>query len=229
MDVPAEQAPSVETVTVKFQGGSLRDYAEAIQAARRVEYEGSAYQINIVLPLLADKVKVPPLSLIDADVESALRVACDVAENKDYISDVDVHSKRQRGVAQSSQAVYVIQVRAKPTRGVSGGFTDDNSVVRVFTLRAATEKLPSEGDDFCLKAETILTAIDTGLSVAAQGSKQKAVVRYHADSGLLFVQGTRAQSNMVSEVLASIETDVERMRARARAAALVAPQKPAGK
>jgi hypothetical protein len=104
-------------------------------------------------------------------------------------------------------------------------------VVRVFAVRRLLRPQGvapvTEGSDPYLSMETVLTAVDTGLAVAAEqsaldagGAGEKAIVRYHEDSGLLFVAGTHTQLKVVEEVIGNLE----RQAAEARGGPAQPPQ-----
>ncbi|HLQ38680.1 MAG TPA: hypothetical protein VK348_12805, partial [Planctomycetota bacterium] len=62
------------------------------------------------------------------------------------------------------------------------------------------------------KPATILTAIESG----AQGMIEPPVMRFHADSGLLFVHGEPERIELVRQVLGNIESDQQMRRALTR-------------
>ena len=68
------------------------------------------------------------------------------------------------------------------------------------------------------RVETILSAIEAG----TQDGKVAPVLRYHRDSGLLIVRGTREQIAIVKDILSSLDRDVETRR-RQRSAEHVQP------
>lgn len=191
------------TISVKFRGGSFADYVSVIRNAGE--------KVNIVIPPMAADVQVPPLSIIDAEVEAALEVAAEIVDAKHRVKVRTHRSKLGR-------PIHVIQVYEAPAApNLTGAVRTQGpprTEVRVFSLCALTERLTGDPDqsDFAIKPSTILTAIDTGLAVASEEGVDKPVIRYHEDSGLLFVQGTPHQTNMVNEVLQRMENDVGRRR-----------------
>jgi hypothetical protein len=214
---PPPAAPRAEApVSVSFPGGTLPQYVQALRAAS----EGA----NIVVPDDAGDVHVPPLTLKNADLLNALDVLADLVGD-----DVQVRVRMLK--SSQGQPVYALRVaRARSAAprgsqipgsqvGMSAGMPDPaDLVVRVFSLRMLTHPfaLDSAGSGTTMKPETILSAIETGLSFSASGPKP--VVRYHTDSGILFVQGTPKHVHVVQEILSSLNEDV----ARARQAAAMA-------
>jgi type II secretory pathway component GspD/PulD (secretin) len=62
-----------------------------------------------------------------------------------------------------------------------------------------------------LKVESILSAIELATTV----NDTTPVIRYHEDSGILVVRGTRQQVDQASEVLQVLARDIERREAHA--------------
>jgi len=85
-----------------------------------------------------------------------------------------------------------------------------SSEVRVFTLSTLTKALPTDPVDapVVLPAKTVLSAIEAGARVL----NQQFDLRYHEESGLLFLRGTSAQIEMVQQVLGNLQRDQERVR-----------------
>jgi hypothetical protein len=116
------------------------------------------------------------------------------------------------------QPVYALRVARARSAASPKEPTFVDLVVRVFSLRMLTHGGVGEatGNGTALEPGTVLSAIETGLSFAQ--SPRKPVVRYHTDSGILFVQGTPEHVHVVQEILSSLSEDV----ARARQAAAMA-------
>ena len=64
--------------------------------------------------------------------------------------------------------------------------------------------------------DAVLTAIDTGLGVEGGGTVAK--IKFHQDSGLLFVRGTHEQTSMVSSILDALRRRSDLMTSRPRPA-----------
>jgi len=201
-DPAAEQQPPAEIVTIDFGGGSLADYVATILAATD--------DVNIIAPAIAGEVVVPAIALRRASVEAALNVVGDVID--------DSHAVRVRRLSSAGgRPVYTLRVDVRrnhqSTQLANMGPSPSDRRVDVFSLRSLTTRLPSDPTDveLVLSPETILTAIDVGLR-AGDDKQKKAEMKYHADSGLLFVSGTGAQLGTVSSVLTMLGSDLERVR-----------------
>ena len=207
--------PDRRTVSVEFKGGSLTEYVAALRSAGN--------NVNVVLPDTAAKVRVPALVLRETSVEAALRAVTNVVDESIHLSvNVSVGSSPNSGPF--GEPVYSMQVRQLDNNQATtaGPPSSRARLVRVFALRTL---IKGAGDNTArLDVKTILTAVDTGLGVVAEhagldtNSSDKAVVRYHEDSGLLFVAGTNAQLSVVDQVINNLERDQKDERAAKRAA-----------
>lgn len=202
-DRPRLNNPTDTVVSVDFAGGTLAELVEMIRGAD--EY------INILTTPEASQISAPSLSLKQVTVENALKAIAQVCSNQQ--ASVDVSTQRS-GWGQPVYSVRVALAQRRDTAEPGSGATS----VEVFSIRSMTESMPGVPEDerITFEADTILTAIDTGLNVA-DPEGDKAQIRYHADSGLLFVRGTWDQNRLVENVLSSMGRDLERRRGAARA------------
>lgn len=221
---PSAAAQQVPTLSIDFRGGTLPELAIALRQAGQ--------NVNIVLPESAAQVRVPPLVLRQTTVEAALRALATVVD-----PGVRLHVETSIGTRPNTgpigEPVYSIHVRHQAEPSAAGGESPERQV-RVLALRPFIKPANAgEGDAMLLDVKTILTAVDTGLSVVAEqaasaragrgalgdtppedsgGAGQKAVVRYHEDSGLLFVAGTMTQLRVVEEVINSLDRQIAQER-----------------
>ena len=65
---------------------------------------------------------------------------------------------------------------------------------------------PASGAKDALKAEAVLTAIDTAVGLSS--GRKETTVKYHPDTGLIIVQGPPDEVSLVAEVVAQIRSDV---------------------
>lgn len=183
-------------VTIDFPGGTLAQLVDALRPF--------ASRLNILIPPEAKQVELPGIQLRQVDPMTALKAIETLVDDRgDYVLDV----QRLGG---ERHDVLTVRVRERRTR------QEPPAQVRVFSLRWLTTALPTEksADSAVLSPDTILTAIDTGLGMVG-GSKP--VLRYHADSGLLFVQGGPQHVDVVQQVLVSLQEDLARRRKAASA------------
>jgi hypothetical protein len=204
-----EQEPSSAAVTIEFRGGTLADYVAAIRA--------TSDEINVLMPPEAAKMRVPPVTLRNVGVEAALDAVTDIADGN---YDVAIRTRRSE---KGTNPVHVVMMKQRNARA-SGAPTAER-VVRVYSLRGLTEPLATDpkGAALTLRPETILTAVQAGLGIGAdeggEADGQKAMegsMKYHADSGLLFVNATLDRVNMVEQTIAALEQDLNERRSAAR-------------
>jgi len=204
-----QQITADPVVTLEFSGGSLADFAAALRKAGE--------DINIVLPASAAKVELPALTLSQATVESALK-------SIGAITSEDMQVRVETLRSPNGKPVYAVNVRERPSRSAgaatsgpvtqAGPFQNSLTQVSVFSLKFLTETVPGDitGEGLTMKPETILTAIDTGLGIQNRTGGPKSEFKYHEDSGLLFLEGTNQEINLVHNILNNMQDDMRRLR-----------------
>jgi hypothetical protein len=202
---PLAAAP-VPRISLRFAGGTLAEFVAAVRAA------GTG--INVVSSSLADRVPVPAVTLTDVAVDEALRAVGDVVPGTFRVK---VDGDRQP----KGKPVFSIAVAEAPRGptataiGPNGMVTGDEPfrIVKVFSLRELTRSADGGGiDKVALASTTVLSAVEAGLGIGGGAKEPTADLRYHEDSGLLFVRGTPEQTGLVHEVLRNLTEDVQRMR-----------------
>lgn len=203
---PTSSVPVRESILdLGFAGGTLPELARQV--------EGKVPGINIVLGEGADRVRVPPLKLRDVEVEDVWNTAALVVNQEDF--SISVKTIRSRGAS----PIYTILVRerrqsaAQQASGVRPARPEPE--VAVFSLRLLTTPLPGESTDrpLHLKPETVLSAVEKGLNMGESATEP--ALRFHADSGLLFIRGSNEQIGLVTMVLHRMEQDLKALRASA--------------
>lgn len=193
--------PAGAVVTASFRGGTMADFVAVVRSAEP--------KANIVVATAAAAAKVPPMEVRGAGLDQLLSGACAVAEAEFLVR---VNEFRGEGEpvysivamlpqgAPGPQGAQVQTVPSKPDESTS-----------VFSLNRLTEPDPRLGGGAGLRAETILSAIEAG---GGDDPKQPGL-RYHRESGLLFVRGNRTQIALVKDLLTNLERDLEERRRRA--------------
>lgn len=185
---PAARITAAETVTLSFRGGSLKELLDAIRA--------QAGTVNIVASELAAAVNLPAIELRQAPLQSAL----------ESIAMVVPEPYRAKAIASSvalGAPVYSLAIVAN--RGGTGLVE-----VRVFSLDALSKPLPGDAGaaSTTVAARTVLSAIEVGARVLGEPIE----LRFHEESLLLFVKGTKQQLELVQQVLGNLQRDQERQR-----------------
>jgi hypothetical protein len=206
--LPAQADPhsgpqTEQTVTVSFSGGTLADFVAAVR--------GAGNGLNILAPSEASKVgPLPAITLVNAPVSSALEAVTTIVDRSRF--DVVVHTMRN---GPPNQTVYSVRVSVAPSAEPR---PLEPRQVKVFSLRGLTDSPGKKAEGTMLPTQTVLTAIDTGLALATEEGDTP-VLKYHTDSGLLFVRGTAAQLAVVAQTLEQLHNDLLHLQAAAAAAA----------
>lgn len=203
--VPATaQGHSDKLIDLSFQGGSL---ADLVAAVKKASDDG-----NIVASPMAADVPVPALSLKRATILTSLQAVARIVGSP-YDARVDVEASG------FGNEVYSVAVRKLPQAATQHGAQDDGDRVAVFSLSALTRPLPTDPKDYAvtLSATTVLTAVEAGLSVAE--NDPSATLKYHEESMLLFVRGSRQQLSVVDQTLDNLRDDLHDRRKAAVVAA----------
>jgi hypothetical protein len=192
-DPPPAQSP---VISIDFAGGTLRELLDAI---RRVEP-----RLNITASALAQEVTMPDLSIKGATVLSVLNAAAAIAPQEYAVACQDTGGP--------GAPVYMVKVEQRQM--VTPGGAVARREVRVFSLRAVIEPQPGDSKDrpIALPVETVLSALDAGVRL---GTQEQAELKYHRETGLLFVNGSPAQITVVNEVLRNLNSDHQMMRIQA--------------
>jgi hypothetical protein len=186
------EARKVVRVSVDFEGGTFADFVTQVRRAG---------EVNIIANPGLERVQVPALKLRDVGVEAALEaVARMVSTDRVNVSIADF---RQGG----GQPVYTVYVNFREKgHDVVANVARTSTQVAVLTLERLTAAQPDGAPP--MRAETILTAIDAAFELG-KDEQAPPTLKFHRESGLLFVRGTHDQVALVQQVLATLRNDVE--------------------
>jgi hypothetical protein len=179
--------PSV-VVTLQFPGGTMGEFVAML---RQLEPKA-----NIMVAATAADATLPALDLRGAGLSQVLESACAVAE-----SHREIRVKETRGAGES---VYAITARQLPP--AQDPFAARAQRTKVFSLARLIEG--NDKDSGTLSAATVLSAIEA----AVGGPDLLTMLRFHKESGALFVRGTEEQLGVVSELLVQLDRDAEARR-----------------
>ncbi|MCA8976110.1 MAG: hypothetical protein KDC98_15415 [Planctomycetes bacterium] len=172
-------------VSMSFRGGSMADFVAAVRAAEP--------KANIVIQAKAANAVVPAMEIKEAGLDQVLDSACAVAESSDQIGCTE-----QRGNGEPVFAI-IARNRGGATTMVSSGDEESTIVLSLNRLTEGDLRTSVPG----LRVETILSAIEASSHFDTKAPK----LRYHQDSGLLFLRGTREQLSLGHDVLQILERD----------------------
>ncbi len=221
---PEPRAPG-STFSLRFDGGSVRDYIELIRGT-----VGDA--VNIVTDEDADGAMLPPMSLKNVRVDVALKVMQGIAKSDvkvavtnltDGGTDAEVYivrvvlqpkAKVQPGAlipgAGGGLPLPIGGLAASPGSGLLGGSPTPASLPTPKRLEiiSLARRLRDEDPDISAERvdqhlKNILTAIDAAMTLESDAgqSQDHPLVKYHAETGLLMVRGTDTQIEVVQRIL----------------------------
>jgi hypothetical protein len=209
----ATELPPGPLVTVKFPGGSLRDYIGAVQKA------AAPADVNVVPPPDANDVKLPEISLKGVTVRSALEAVQWAVFDNAGSSAYQVYVNVNDG---DTSPVYAVYRTNNPTvldarrRAQEHG----QQQIEVFSIRELIEPRPGTNNEQANAARSnVLGAIETALRMQQDDGQQPPDVKLHQETSLLIVRGTPDQINIVRNVLARMRDDAERQGASTRSSA----------
>lgn len=174
--------PTLPTMTLQFQGGSLSDYAKAIKEA------APAINIALLAPE-AKEIRVPPLKL-DA---VAYGPALELLQGDYRLEDgSEVHLK-----------VGHLSGSPRDVTGASGLF-------KITTERTQKRKPPAQVRVWNIselivpgnKAQDVLTAVETAVGLLEEYEPAK--IRYHAETNLILASGEEEQLRAIDRVIIGV-------------------------
>ncbi|MEM7199727.1 MAG: hypothetical protein AAF628_05635 [Planctomycetota bacterium] len=202
----AETVTGGHLVTLQFRGGTLADYVSAVRET------GPA--VNIMLAENADLVPVPAVKLTQVPVSGALQAAASVVGD---VAHVDV---RCIG-GPVGKDIYAVAVQMKgqagPVTATVQATPPVKSRVRVYSLGFTRSEA---------EVKTVLNAVEQGLELCEEASP---ILRFHEDSRLLFVRGSRDQGELVESVLARLSFELSQSRGAGGAGGGTTPGRAGGK
>lgn len=182
---------------LEFPGGPLSDFVAAVRAA-------SPDPTNIVLQPGSETVPVPPMTLVDVSVESALRAALEplfieseVGPDRELVKITITMVMPEPDV----RPVFIISRRTAPAPHKQSPRSTE-----VFSIQRLV--MGAERDGITPVPErVILEAIDAGLALSQHGESPRPEINYHKDSGLLLVHALPADVRLVQDVVKRLTED----------------------
>ena len=178
---PLEAPADVSVIDVEFPGGTFGEFIEYVQTVAKP-------RPNIVVSPEISETKVAKLSLKRLTLHSAMKAAITASDDPN-----SVNWQIQSDQADGQVSVY----RVTPDRR-QGVFPRQP---KNETLSRALQVFPYR--DWIGKPETVLSAIENAVQML--GEKDPPIISFHKESGLIFVSGTKAHSDLVKEVLGALE------------------------
>jgi len=186
------------TVNIAFAGGTVGEYVAALRSA------AAETPINVAFTGGVEELAMPPVSFRGVQLDTAIRSIANLAAPRGgRVRVLGSGDQQPPGFGVGAPMFVVSLERPREADGAE-------TITRVMSLAALTAPRadPASG----LTADVALSAVEAALQ-ADRAAGTPADIRFHKDSGLLFVTGTRGQCILIEEVLARLESDAK---ARAR-------------
>ena len=172
----------VELISVKFAGGTVTEYIEALVKAKK------AGTINVVVAPEAAEVPMPPVTLTKVTVSAAI----DLVDGRSAGPPGRYIKLGVRHMPQyAEEALPTYQISAD-VRGTERPRTNASVWTIANLLR---------GDIF--DADDVLAVIETAMDILQ--STDEPIIRFHKETGLLIARGDQAQLSTIDDVLEQLE------------------------
>ena len=218
---PAEEA---QLVTLDFPGGTLSAYVDHLR---------EMFDVNAVAAPDTRDLPMPPLSLKKVSVGTAMNLIEAMsrslsgdpgAVSVNTLSDpegnpvfiVELKGSGQAGPAGAMAPPGVMMsggprtIPPRPNRmlggnpALAGPSLQPVRTLQVFSIKILTQPI-SGRNDLAMPPENVLTAIDTALALSP--GDEPAQVKYHPETGLIFVHGTPGQLEAVGTLIRTLNED----------------------
>ncbi len=188
--------------TLEFPGGTVDEFAKALRKA------ASDRPVNIVYDDRAADLAVPPMSLRDVDVFTALRSACEPeSRTVTRFDDGRVFTWTVTRIDGDASSVYTIHPRDVSPPQFRPGY-EAHRPQRSTAVHSITELITGSG---AMAADDVLSALQAALAME-EGDEVK--LAYHEGTGLLFARVTEAQASVIEMTMRRLR-DSSRDRQRA--------------
>jgi hypothetical protein len=193
-------------LAINFPGGSLLDYVAVVQKA--------AGGVNVITSPGAENVPLGAAQLANINVYTAFEAA------RALVVNVENDTVSTTIIARNGSAPVYLVTSAKRKMGGTGVPEPDDPELRIYTIKEMIEPAVGGREGGNMKAESILSAIDTAVGLITTSSKP--IVKYHQDSALVLVRANRAQIQAVDQVVSALRAPMRDKQASADIAQLKA-------
>ncbi|MGD9690474.1 MAG: secretin N-terminal domain-containing protein [Phycisphaerales bacterium] len=181
------------TISLDFAGGTVEEYFAAVRRA------AGETPVNVSFAGGVEQVQLPTVSFRGVQLETAIRTAAELHEPgpevRMYVREV---TPEVRGfpLPRVGTPLFVVGLESLKQRERES---------RVISLNGVIARGPE-----AMPAEVVLTAIEAALRNDGAGVDMK----FHKDSGLLFVSGTDRQCDLAERVVGQLLNDADPLRGR---------------
>ncbi len=188
-----EQSTREPLVTVDFKGGTVQQYIAALRGAMGKD------PVNAVVSESASKAELAAIVLSRVPLSAAMQAISAAA-----------------GSSQGNWSIKVIPTESEPS-GASlayaidflsrGQRPNEDMVIETYSLARLIK--PGKENGPGVPSSVVLSAVETGLRMQTADGKAPEL-KFHEDSGLLFVRGTVPDVRLVGSVVARMSDDADR-------------------
>ncbi len=183
------------TIGVDFAGGTLAEYVAAVRT------NAGEWAVNVAFTDGADRLTMPAVSFRNVQLETAVRAMAQLATARGgrvRVSDAGANTQNPFPGPVGGAPMFVVGVD-RPR---------DADTVETFSrvLSIANLTTPKGEQPAAMSPDVILSAIEAAVQ---NDTSNPPNIRFHKDSGLLFVSGTKQQVELAVEVLGRLENDTK--------------------
>lgn len=178
-----------QSVDLNFKGGPLSEFIKALRAAT------APTPCNVLVTGSGEEPIVPPCEFRGVSVVTAALVVEHASEG------VSVAVVREEAGA----PVFVFRYYS---------VSKEDRATDVISIKTLLERDPMDPESvqIALRPETVLSAMENAAEISKGSSSSPAQIRFHEDSGLVFVRGTKAEIATVRETVNNLHSDIDRRR-----------------
>ena len=210
-----EEGPQL--VSLDFPGGNLSSYVDLLR---------EKFDVNAVVAPDTSDYPMPPLSLKKVSMGTAMNLI--EAMSRSLSGDAGTVTVNTLS-DQEGTPVFIVDLKSPtiqtglpglpppqgargiPQRIFRGGGTQVAGpspqpvrTLQVFSIKLLTQPIPGR-NDLAMPADNVLTAIDTALGLSS--GDEPAQIKYHPETGLIFVHGTPGQLEAVGTLIRTLNDD----------------------
>ncbi|MCW5777032.1 MAG: hypothetical protein KIS87_11385 [Phycisphaeraceae bacterium] len=207
---PARTRDTSPLITLRFPGGSLPEYVQAVKLASQDN------PVNVVIRGEAGDVRLPQVFLERVSIRSALELVTGNYAIDDLAvrADVSIQGAFPDPFAGPGEPIYLIEVRRDTGRRTTPTGRLMPAETLVVSIRDLITPLPGDPANSAMSRESVLTAVEAALTTAAADSEP--TVRFHEDTGLVILNAPQPALVAAQNAINAISSDLARRRELAK-------------
>jgi len=186
---------AAKLITIRFGGGTVREYMEQIQTAV------APATINVTFEGNAAKAKLPPVDLVNVSVQSAMDVLSRMGGGGGPGMGRAYRATLISGSAVPDETPVYAVGEINPNPGMMRQLSPMNGVANQVLSIADAIGDPNAGG---VDARSILQAIESAVEAATRDGDGAAIIKFHEPTATLVVSGTQWQCSVAAEVVQNL-------------------------